>query len=248
MAWLQGEPVRYYVEGENRWASAPSWPPKGAVKEWHLASGGDARSARGKGRLLNPGDSPTGPDSDHFEADPHQPFPSCGGAMLIPEEGGDGIQDQRQVEQRDDVLVYTSELLTRPVRIAGPPQLALQFSSTAPDADVCVKLVDVEPDGFAYNVSEGCQRTRYRHGGKNDWLAPGKVEEVVVKLHDTAHVFKPGHRIRVMIAGASFPRLSRNLHTKTVPELGTLAEAVVATHIVHHDRAHLSCLRLNEVG
>jgi hypothetical protein len=151
------------------------------------------------------------------------------------------------VDQRDDVLVYTSEILGSSVQIAGLQFLVLQFSSTAPDADICVTLVDVEPDGFAYNVSEGSQRTRYRHGGTADWLEPGRLEEIMVQLHDTAHVFKPGHRIRVMIAGANFPRLSRNLHTKTVPEFGRLPEAVVATHRVLHGPAHRSYLKLSQV-
>jgi predicted acyl esterase len=83
---------------------------------------------------------------------------------------------------------------------------------------------------------------RYRHGGTADWLVPGEPAEVTVELQDTAHTFRPGHRIRVQIAGASWPRRSRNLHTTTVPELGTLDEAVVARHTVHHDAARPSRL------
>jgi predicted acyl esterase len=110
----------------------------------------------------------------------------------------------------------------------------LQLSSTAPDTDICVNLVDVELLGFAYNVSEGFLYTRYRRGSTADWLYAGVVEEVRVLLANTAYVFKLGHRIRIMIAGANYPRFSCNLYTKTVPEFGTLSEAVVVTHQIHH--------------
>jgi putative CocE/NonD family hydrolase len=247
LMWLGDGPIRYYVEGENRWASAASWPPPTVMREWALSSEGDARSAHGNGRLLPPGSAPSAERADRFDADPRNPFPTCGGGMQIPEQGPEGIQDQRAVDHRDDVLVYTSDVLTSAVEIAGRPRVAVSFSSTAPDADICITLVDVEPDGFAYNVADGAQRTRYRRGGNADWLEPGTVTEVEVPLHDTAHVFRPGHRIRVMIAGASYPRLSRNLHTKTVPELGTVEEAVIATHAVHHGGAQRSRLLLPQV-
>lgn len=175
------------------------------------------------------------------------PFPTCGGPLGIPTQGQEAIQDQRLVDGRDDVLVYTSDVLTEPVKIAGHQQLALQFSSSAPDADICVTLVDVEPEGFAYNVCDGVQRCRYRNGGTTDWLEAGKTQEVTVTLHPTAHVFKPGHRIRVMIAGANFPRFSRNLHTKTVPEFATAEEAVAADHKVHHGPSVHSRLILNQM-
>lgn len=247
MAWLQGDPVRYYVEGEDRWAEAPSWPPAAVPREWELTSSGQACSAHGDGILLAPGTTAQTVGHDSFVADPHNPFPSCGGAMGIPEEGPEGVQDQRAVDYREDVLVYTSEVLNAPVSIVGTPQLVLQFSTNVPDADICVTLVDVDPLGFAGNVAFGAQRTRYREGSTSDWLEPGKVEEITVTLHNTAHVFKAGHRIRMMIAGASYPRLGRNLHTRTVPEMGTMAEAVTAVHAVHTGPILRSRLVLNEV-
>jgi putative CocE/NonD family hydrolase len=232
MTWLEGEPVRYYLEGEDRWEQAPRWPPATTATELTLSSAGDARSSAGSGRLAFATSSGEGADS--FTADPHDPFPTCGGGFGIPEQGPEGVQDQRRVDHRDDVLVYTTDVLEAPVRIAGEPEALLRLSSTAPDADVIVKLVDVHPDGFAYNVSEGWQRIRYRNGGTSAWLEPGQTTDVAVTLHNTAHVFKPGHRIRLMISGASWPRLTRNLHTRTVPEWGTLEEAVTADHTVHH--------------
>ncbi len=128
--------------------------------------------------------------------------------------------------------------------IAGQPELVTFLTSSAPDADVCVTLVDVEPDGFARNVADGAQRARYRDGGDTDWLDAEEPSRVTVTLHDVAHRFGVGHRIRVQIAGFDFPRFSRNLHTRTVPEFGTLDEAVSAQHTVHHHPAAPSTLRL----
>ncbi|MGE4404319.1 CocE/NonD family hydrolase [Pseudomonas sp.] len=233
LPWLIGPSVRYYLEGENRWEGTESWPPATSATEWLLSSQGNARSSSGDGRLMQPGQAGSDEATVTFVADPHAPFPSCGGAMGIPEQGPEGIQDQRLVDHRDDVLVFTSDILDAPVTIAGKQELRLRFSSSAPDADICVTLVDVEPNGFAYNVAEGFQRTRYRNGGTSDWLSEGEPVELAVQTHDTAYVFKPGHRIRVMVAGACYPRVSRNLHTTTRPELGTMEEAVAATHRVH---------------
>lgn len=249
--WLGGDPVRYHVGGDNRWASAATWPPPGAETAWQLGSVHDARSAAGDGYLHPAAGAPgrpgaearpahgPGAGADRVRADPHDPFPTCGGAFPAAALGPDGIQDQRAVDHRPDVLVYTSPPLREPVTVAGAPRLRLRLSSTAPDADVCVTLVDVEPDGFALPVAEGALRTRYRLGGTRDWLTPGVPVVLEVALHDTAHAFGAGHRIRVHVAGACYPRRSRNLHTTTVPELGVLAEAVVAEHTVHHDGSRL---------
>lgn len=255
--WLGGEPVRYYVGGGNRWACAPSWPPPGDETAWLLGSAGDARSGSGDGHLSPAPDAAAhdaapavvGPAaaSDTVRADPNDPFPTCGGAFPAGGLGPDGIQDQRAVDSRPDVLVYTSPPLPEEVTVAGAPRLVLHLSSTAPDADVCVTLVDVEPDGFALPVAEGALRVRYRLGGTEDWLVPGEPVELQVALHDTAHTFRAGHRIRVQVAGACYPRRSRNLHTTTVPELGTLDEAVVAEHTVHHGPSRPSRLVLPQL-
>lgn len=201
-----------------------------------LASGGDARSAAGDGRLIPSAGAPPTDRSDTFRVAPRDPFPTCGDGLGLPFQGPDGIQDQRTVDGRPDVLVYTSSALDSVVTIVGSQELVLYLDSSAPDADVCAKIIDVEPGGFACNVTEGAQRARYRAGGTTDWLPPGTSQELRVSLHDTAHTFRPGHRIRVMISGANFPRCSRNLHTKTVPELGTLDEAVTADLTVHHSQ------------
>jgi uncharacterized protein len=246
--------VAYFVGGSNTWAHAPAWPPAATVEEWALSSGGDARTADGDGRLTRTGGHGATAASDTFSVDPHDPFPTHGGAIVItgpPAVVQGGIQDQqdqRAVDVRSDLLVYTSAPLTEDVTIAGQPELVAFVTSTAPDADVCVTLVDVEPDGFAINVSEGAQRARYRNGGDSDWLDPEEPSRVPVTLHDVAHRFGRGHRIRVQIAGFSFPRYSRNPHTRTVPEFGTLDEAVAARHTVHHGETAPSSLRLPVLG
>jgi uncharacterized protein len=150
--------------------------------------------------------------------------------MSAPPLGPDGIQDQRVLDGRDDVLVLATEPLVDPLTVVGRPRLELEFSTTAVDADVCVTLVDVEPDGYAVPVAEGAARLRAALGRL---VTPDERVAVTVELHDTAHVFRAGHRLRVQIAGSSFPRRSRNLHVATAPEQGTLDEAVVATHTVH---------------
>lgn len=247
LAWLSGDPIRYYIEGQNTWASAPSWPPAGVRREWRLTSDGDARSSAGNGRVVAPGGPAGGDGSDTFRADPRDPFPTCGGGLGLPMQGPDGIQDQRTVDDRPDVLVYTSEPLESPVTITGAQAVAMHLETSAVDADIHVTLVDVEPGGFAYNVSEGALRARYREGGTKSWLVPGTPTEIKVRLHDTAHTFQPRHRIRIMVAGANFPRFSRNLHTKTVPELGILGESVAAEHTIHHGGGHPSRLILREI-
>ncbi|WP_433800021.1 CocE/NonD family hydrolase [Actinomycetospora sp. CA-084318] len=205
--FLTDDPVHYYLGGENRWTSTATWPPPASGTRLPLLDA--ARS---------------------FRADPRNPVPTTGGAMSAPPLGPDGIQDQRVLDGRDDVLVLVSGPLAEPVTLVGRPRLELEFSTTAVDADVCVTLVDVEPDGYAVPVAEGAVRLRHVLGRL---ATPDERVAVTVELHDTAHVFRAGHRLRVQIAGSSFPRRSRNLHTATAPEHGTLDEAVVATHTVH---------------
>ncbi|WP_406636095.1 CocE/NonD family hydrolase [Amycolatopsis sp. WGS_07] len=231
--------VSYFVGGSNTWAHAPAWPPAATVEEWTLSSG----------KLTREGGHGSG--SDTFTADPHDPFPTHGGVITFEGDSAavpGGIQDQRAVDGREDVLIYTSAPLTEAVTIAGQAELIAFVTSTAPDADACVTLVDVEPDGFALNVAEGAQRARYRNGGDTDWLDAEEPSRVTVTLHDVAHRFDPGHRIRIQVAGFSFPRYSRNLHTRTVPEFGTLDEAVIARHTLHHNEKSPSALRLPVLG
>lgn len=231
-----GAPVVCYVTGDDHWTELPSWPPPGEPLALYLT---------GSATLSTTPPPDDGPLT--YYSDPRDPFPTCGGAAAGAALGPDGVQDRRSVEARDDMLLYTSAPLSEPLRIGGPVTLVVHLASTAVDVDVCATLVDVEPDGFAVGVSEGAQRARSRTGTADAFLVPGHVTEIRVRCHDTAHTFRAGHRVRLEVAGANFPRLSRNLHTRVVPEHGTLADAQVAEQTVHHGPAHLSRLELHKL-
>jgi putative CocE/NonD family hydrolase len=232
-AGTDSRPVRYFVTGEDRWETAGQWPPPATEMSLHLA---------GPDRLVVDGDVAAG--ERRYRYDPADPTPTAGGMICQPDIGPDGVVDQRVVEARADVLGYTSLPLESPVGVVGAAVAELWWTSSAEDTDVMVKLVDVEPDGFAANVTEGVLRVRYRLGGTDDWLVPGEPTRLRVRLADAAHTWLPGHRIRLDVASANFPRLSRNLNTRVLPEAGTLADAVVAEHRIAHGGRHPSCLVL----
>jgi putative CocE/NonD family hydrolase len=243
----EAAPVRYFVMGENRWAGALTWPPKHRPTPWYLRSAGAASSRLGDGALSL--DKP-GPDpADSFLYDPADPVPSIGGRTLAPIFGPGGIQDQSDVELRDDVLVYTSPMLTGPVSIAGPVTAVLHVASSAVDTDFTAKLVDVEPDGFCANIAEGIIRARYRDGhAREALLTPGEPTELTVDLWHVAHTFLPGHMIRLEVSSSSFPRWDRNLNCATSPGQAGPEELQVAVQQVLHDPAHPSRLLLPVVG
>ena len=147
--------------------------------------------------------------------------------------------DQSAVEDREDVLVYTSEPLTEALEVTGPIELVLHISSDARDTDFAAKLVDVQPDGTPVNVQEGIQRARYREGyGRKVWMEEGAVYEIRIDLQATANLFLPGHRIRLEVTSSSFPRWERNLNTGGNNYDET--EWVVARNTVHHSPGRLS--------
>ena len=207
------KPVQVFVMGSNTWREADEWPlPETSYVDYFLRSGGSANTSRGDGVLSirKPLDEP----DDIFTSDPADPVPTVGGATLMPGapvSANAGPRDQSEVEQREDVLCYTTEELTAPVEVIGPVLLKLCFSSSAPDTDLTAKLVDVFPDGRAFNVAEGILRARYRDSQSDpSLLVPGEVYEVEIDLVATACLFDVGHRIRLEIAGSNFPRFDRN--------------------------------------
>jgi putative CocE/NonD family hydrolase len=179
-----------------------------------------------------PGDEPP----DRFVYDPNDPVPTCGGnTLIIPM----GVQDQRAVEVRQDVLVYTTPPLSEPMEVTGPITVELYAASEALDTDFTAKLVDVRPDGFAQNLADGIIRTRYRHDRmRPTFLAPGEVYQFTIDLWATSHVFFAGHRIRVDIASSNFPRFDRNLNTGA--DQATSTEMRTAAQTVFHDRRYPS--------
>jgi putative CocE/NonD family hydrolase len=229
--------VQYYTIESDRWTSAPAWPVKATPRRMYLSSGGRANSLSGDGRLVDrtPGREP----ADTLVDDPLDPVPTHGGGCC-----SDVVaRDQSAIEQRQDVLVYTSAPFDRPVEIAGYLSVTLHVSSSAVDGDVMVKLVDVYPDGKAYNLTDTAQRLRYRDGtSRESLMEPGKIYEVTLGQMVFATRFERGHRLRLEIAGTNFPQYERNLHSggrnwdETRPQTARLT--------VHHDRAHASWLQI----
>ncbi|HEY8476788.1 MAG TPA: CocE/NonD family hydrolase [Chloroflexota bacterium] len=245
--WLKGEengvdrepPVKLFVMGENVWRDETEWPLSRAVPTpFYLHSKGGANSLHGDGWLSPepPGHEPV----DTYLADPRRPVPTRGGglccyASLLPL----GAYDQRCVERRPDVLVYTSPPLDEDVEVTGPISAVLYASSSAPDTDFTVKLVDVDPSGYARNLTDGILRARYREGTRAGRLIePGRVYEYTIDVGATSNLFRAGHRIRIEIASSNFPRFDRNPQTG-VPAAEARAFAP-AVQTVYHEPAYPS--------
>jgi putative CocE/NonD family hydrolase len=245
--WLKGidngitdmPKVRYYVMGLNTWQTSDHWPPPGTTyQRWYLSSGGRANSRNGDGVLSVRLPSESG--SDSFTYDPAYPVPSLGGHTcctgMDTEAGG---YDQSAIELRDDVLVYTSQVLTEGIEVTGALQVELFVSSSAPDTDFTAKLVDVYPDGRAFNVQEGALRMRHREGlSTTVTMEAGEVYRAPLDLHATSNYFAKGHRIRLEISSSNFPRWQRNLNTGGNNYDET--EMKVAKNTVHHSAEHPS--------
>ncbi|HEX6121537.1 MAG TPA: CocE/NonD family hydrolase [Ktedonobacterales bacterium] len=231
--------VKYFVMGANIWRSSEMWPPAGSEPTpWYLHSQGHANTAEGDGEL-SPARPVTEP-ADQFVYDPAHPVPTVGGATLMHPTLRAGAIDQRRIELRPDMLVYTSAPLEQPVEVAGPVSVVLYAASDAPDTDFVARLVDVSPDGTAIPLTDGIIRMRYRAGGGQAAapLDPGQAYEVAIDLWATACVFLPGHRIRLDVTSSSFPRWERNLNTGQ-PN-GAATEMRSALQAVLHDEAHPS--------
>ena len=168
--------------------------------------------------------------------DPDNPVPTRGGnTLIIPV----GVQDQREVESRQDVLVYTGEPLSEPLEVTGPITVTLFAATSAPDTDFTAKLVDVRPDGYARNLADGIIRGRYRASRtRPTLLQPDTVTEFTIDLWATSHVFLPGHRIRVEISSSNFPRFDRNLNTGD--DQATSSRFQTASQTVFHDSRYPS--------
>ncbi|SKB48012.1 hypothetical protein SAMN06295920_10396 [Rhizorhabdus histidinilytica] len=237
-------PIHYFMMGENRWRTASNWPP-GPPRPvpYHLASGGRANSLAGDGRLDT---APPAPRSkpDRFVYDPATPVPSIGGhSCCYGPESPMGPYDQRPVESRSDVLVYTSDALPAELAIAGPVTVELWAATSAPDTDFTAKLVAVEPDGRAINLSDGIIRARYRNGFEHpEPVQPGTAHRYRITLNPTAHLFKAGHRIRVEISSSNFPTYDRNPNSGD--PIGRSIRMMPAQQVVFHDESHPSALIL----
>ena len=250
--WLKGNEraldslprIQYYTIGRNAWRTSESWPVKGMRETpFYLRSDGGANTRNGNGRLSLT--APTRERPDTFTYDPANPVPARGGSICCTGNPKDvpGSFDQSDIEQRPDVLVYTTDVLREGLELTGPVRAVVFLSSDAPDTDVTVKLTDVFPDGRSMNMQEGITRVRYRESfGRPAMMSPGKAYEVPVDLHGTSWYLPPGHRLRVEISSSNFPRFDRNLNTGGRNYDETTWRS--AKNTVHHTAAHPSRLIL----
>jgi len=254
--WLKGEKngileelprVQYYTMGSNEWKTSETWPPENAkMTTFYINSGGNANSLFGDGELtLDPPEKET---KDNFTYDPMNPVSSYGGNVCCT---GNAIQggafDQQEMETRNDILVYTSDPLQEGIEISGFIETSIYVSSDVKDTDFTIKLIDVYPDGKAYNLDETIQRVRYREGyDKEVFMEKGQVYKVDLTPLSTSNFFEKGHRIRVEISSSNFPRFARNLNTggNNYDE----SEGIVAHNTIHHSKEYPSQIRLPIVG
>lgn len=194
--------VRAFVMGRNRWCELSGWPPPSAPVTFHLVADRPANSRRGGGRLADQPSEHAG--ADRFLYDPARPVPTRGGRILGPWLPVAGPADQRSVEDRDDVLVYTSAPLAEELLVAGAVTAIVRFASSGASADLTAKLVDVHPDGAAYNVLDSVRRLA---------STPGRAQLVEVALGNVAHAFLPGHAVRLELSSSNYPRFDRNPST-----------------------------------
>lgn len=238
--------VRYYTMGLNKWQTADSWPPSGAeTLRYFLSSGGKANTAKGDGVLTTKPPKVDPPDA--FSYDPMNPVPSHGGNVCCTGNAVvGGALDQQEMEERDDILVYTTEPLKEGMEVSGPVELTLYVSTDVKDTDFTVKLIDVYPDGRAYNLDETIQRARYREGyDKVVWMEKDKVYKVVLGPLTTSNYFEAGHRLRIEVSGSNFPRFDRNMNTggKNYDE----TSGPVAHNKVHHSAKYPTSLSVTVV-
>ena len=215
---MREPPVRLFVMGANQWRNEQEWPlARTDWQEWFLHSGGKANSLNGDGALSR--ESPAGEPPDSYVYNPRNPVPTMGGGLCCNAVFSlGGAYDQRAVEAREDVLVYTTPPLDQAVEVTGPVKLILHAASSAPDTDWTAKLVDVAPCGYARNLTDGILRARYRDSMREGTpITPGEVIEYEVDLWATSNTFLAGHRIRLEVSSSNFPRFDRNPNTGEQP-------------------------------
>jgi len=227
-------PVQYFVMGDpadpnspgNTWKTAESWPVPAETRPAYFISDGKLSMRPPQERKA----------SISYKYDPQDPVPTIGGANLSITRGP---KDQRPVESRPDVLLFTSERLDHPLEIAGPVKVRLWASSTAADTDFTAKLCDVYPDGRSMIVLDGIIRARHRNSvEKSELMRPGRIYEFEIDLWSTALVFSPGHCIRVAISSSNAPRFEPNPNTGKLP--GASGKTKVAANTIYTDARHPS--------
>ena len=239
----QQKPVRIFVMGKNEWRDEDDWPLERAkLTRYYLHSAKPANGLEGGGALST--SAPAEEKPDQYVYDPNDAVPTIGGPLCcsaLPT--GVGPEDQRPAEARADVLIFSSPAFTQNTEVTGPISLDLYVSSSAVDTDFTGKLVDVWPNGFAQNLTEGIFRLRYRNSQEKPELAnPGETYHITIDLWATSNVFLPGHKLRLEVASSNFPRFDRNLNTGEDQARAT--RMVKATNVIYHDRSRPSALIL----
>ncbi len=235
--------VKIFVMGENKWRLEDSWPlDRAKATRYYLESAGKANGLSGDGELSAEPSKAKVPDN--YVYDPAHPVPTVGGPLCCDSEHlAAGPKDQREVEGRADVLVYSTSPLEQDMEVTGPVTLDLYAKSSAVDTDFTAKLVDVSPDGSAQNLTEGILRARYRDSTKESKpIVPGKIYEYRIDLWSTSNVFLKGHKIRLEVSSSNFPRFDRNLNSGRGASISQ--EIVKATNTIYHDGDHPSALVL----
>ena len=228
------KPVRIFVMGRNTWRDEADWPlARAHATSFYLESNGKANGLSGDGSVSREFARTEVPD--HYVYDPQDPVPTRGS-------GGDA-RDQRPVEARNDILIYSTPPLKEELEVTGPIRAEIYASSSAVDTDFTVRLVDVWENGFAQNLTDGILRARYSKSPENaEFLNPGEIYKFTIDLGATSNVFLAGHKLRIEITSSNFPRFERNTNTGEDPSRST--RMVKATNTVYHDREHPSALIL----
>ena len=230
--------VSVFVLGDNKWRSSSDWPlPEASPTRWYLRDGG-ALSV----------DAPVDESLAEFTYDPRDPVPTVGGASRISMGGREldmGPRNRAEVQQRPDILVYTSDVLESDLEAVGPVYLTLCVTSSALDTDFTAALVDVYPDGRAIGLTDGILRMRYRNGFERpELLEPGAAYEIEIDLVAVANVFKAGHRLQIEISSSNFPRFDRNPNNGGPVASATSADFQKARQQVLHGLNNHSFLTL----
>jgi putative CocE/NonD family hydrolase len=236
--------VRYFVMGPNAWRNADSWPlPQTQWQRFFLHSQGQANSSGGDGLLSR--EEPGNERPDTYKYNPLHPVPTLGcrghvQLLRVPP----GVQEQSSNERRQDVLCYTTAELKEDMEVIGPLKLHLYAATSARDTDFVAKLVDVYPDGRAFNVTtDGIIRARYRKSlFQPELVTPGEVNEYVINLEATSQLFRKGHRIRIDIMSSSFPEYDRNMNTGN--PVGEDAKGIIAEQTIYHESEYASYIDL----
>ena len=239
-----GPRVDYFRMGSNTWHTSNAWPLPGTqTTPYYLTSGGHANTGAGDGVMSPTKPVPDSP-ADHYHYDPADPVPSVGGHSCCSSAGGtQGRYDQREVEQRQDVLTYTTDPLTDTVDVTGPISLVLYASSSARDTDWTAKLVVVHQDGSAVNLNNGIQRASFRDSlSEPTPITPGQVYRYTVNIWPTSNLFHSGDRIRVEVSSSDFPQFDPNPNTGGW--LGSTTRTQPADQTILHDAGHPSALML----